>query len=367
MKSLKEYFELLTEKDSWDEKGQYLGNGSVTSHKKKILKTHSKTYPKKPISKSSDHSSSNDLASTLWNKMAYGDKSKPSNLKSKGAKPKPKLSDSSSAFDKGLKAAQSQPNALAAKTGTEARDKARQMGLEYYGFGYWGRNDKVLYHTEGGELKPVNSKHYVVTAQKKHAHKSQPSKDSYNYKAVPSTTPYDKLYSHAAKVEKSLTKKEKYSLDEYVNSSSGINAQLAQGNKPDWNDWSSDIKNLDNIMKKSKMPEDVTVYRGIPSINLARKMIEELKKSNFIHIPTFMSTSFSPDAARGFQSYNNYMVIKISAGSSALPVHYSDDRSGFEGEYEVILPRDSVLKLVRVEKRKGMGADANYRFIFELQ
>ena len=316
----------------------------------------------------------NDLASTLWNKMAYGDKSKPSpqakdkkNLKPKGAKPKPKLSDSSSAFDKGLKAAQSKPNVLAAKSGTEARDKARQMGLEYYGFGYWGRNDKVLYHTEGGELKPVNSKHYVVTAQKKHTHKSQPSKEGYNYKPIPSTTPYDKLYSHAAKVEKSLTKKEKYSLDEYVNSSSGINAQLAQGNKPDWNDWSSDIKNLDNIMKKSKMPEDVTVYRGIPSINLARKMIEELKKSNFIHIPTFMSTSFSPDAARGFQSYNNYMVIKISAGSSALPVHYSDERYSFEGEYEVILPRDSVLKLVRVEKRKGMGADANYRFIFELQ
>ena len=109
----------------------------------------------------------NDLASTLWNKMAYGDKSK--------SKPKPKLSDSSSAFDKGLKAAQSKPNVLAAKSGTEARDKARQMGLEYYGFGYWGRNDKVLYHTEGGELKPVNSKHYVVTAQKKHAHKKSPA------------------------------------------------------------------------------------------------------------------------------------------------------------------------------------------------
>lgn len=267
------------------------------------------------------------------------------------------------------------------KSGTSARDRAKSMGLEYYGFGYWGRNDKVLYHTEGGELKPVDSKHYVVTAQKKHNNQAVTKKGMFSsvYK-VPSTTDHATFLKHAAEVEKSLKPKERMALEDYVSNSSGINGQLvdmAKGtfDKDDtWNDFTPEITHLDNVMKKSVMPTDTVVYRGIPSRSIAKKMIEELKKTNLIHMPTFVSTSFSPDSARGFQYQDNYMIIKIPEGANALPIHYGKTKKSFESEFEVVLPRDSVLKLVRVEKRparkgtsKSEENESNYRFIFELQ
>lgn len=339
MIGLKRY---LLEKDKWSETGEYLGNDDYPEEK------HFKTKQ------------------TMF-------KPSKSNLKKK----KPKIYEP---IVNKVNTKNTDP-LYQQKSGASAKERAKAMGLEYYGFGYWGRNDKVLYHTEGGELKPVNSKHYVVTAKTSHANKPGKSRYGTSIYKIPSSTNHDAFLKHAAEVEKKLSAKEKMVLSDYIGSSSGINGQLVDMAKGRfhaddvWNDFTPEIVHMDNIMKKSVVPTDTVVYRGIPSQSIAKKMAEELKNTNLIHMPTFLSTSFSPDAAQGFQHMNNYMIIKVPEGANALPVHYAGGkRKGFATEYEVILPRDSVLKLVRVDKRpmpaaysKDSRESYGYRFIFELQ
>lgn len=309
---------------------------------------------------------------------AYMEKLKKSKEEKQKAKQKTKQSTEKSSSPK-IKS-----NLYAQHKDHAARDAAHKMGLEYYGFGYWGRNDKVLYKTEFNKLVPVDSKHYLVTT---HARKEHPKHTSWDTDQISKLVDYKKILSDAGIVVKKLTPDEKQSVEDYVEDSSSINLYLNldankrknMDKKPSWHNenwdgrWISpaeQITHLDSAIAKYTTSGSLTVYRGLGP-QLAKKIEEELKTKNLIRINNYLSTSVSPRIANTFGS--SMMIILIPSGSNVLPVTNKGTSVGglgnnekYEGEKEIILPRDSTLRLVRIENRKTGWKGKRIRYIFEL-
>lgn len=120
-------------------------------------------------------------------------------------------------------------------------------------------------------------------------------------------------------------------------------------------DWSDDadamdnVKYLDSAFAKAALPTDLTLYRGLTGHRGNDKV------GDVVTLNTFVSTSMNPKAARDFahqvkdksKDSEPLMIIRAPKGSKALYVY---DYSFHKHEQEVLLNRNTKLKLIRIEK-----------------
>lgn len=100
------------------------------------------------------------------------------------------------------------------------------------------------------------------------------------------------------------------------------------------------VKQIDAAMAKSKIPEDVLVYRGVVG--------DMPRLGQKVRDPAYQSTSLDEKVAEGFAGANGYKLeIEVPAGQHAVYV------SGVMGgaEAEILLPRGTTLQVVKITGR----------------
>lgn len=150
----------------------------------------------------------------------------------------------------------------------------------------------------------------------------------------PKTTP-----SYGKELWNDLTEDQQEALTNYTLNSDGINAKLRNGHGGGDDD-------LDAVFKKSKTPNDMTVYRGIdydPEWSVGEEVADK----------AYMSTSKGKTTALGFATNhgktNGGVVVKISLpqGSSAIDMNPA---STSYAESEILLPRGTKFRIVDVDE-----------------
>jgi hypothetical protein len=168
-----------------------------------------------------------------------------------------------------------------------------------------------------------------------------------NPQYVPTKEDYKNFFDVKVDVQ-DLSESEKSSLWSYQHdddfSSEGDRAQIRSG------DWEGN-KTLDSAISKSKLLEDVTLYRGLKVDEATYKTFLSKKAGNLDIDSGYMSTSHSEGVAKNFsEAYGpgKKVLYKINmpAGSSAIKISdYTDD---YEEELEFVLPRNTPLKISNI-------------------
>lgn len=99
------------------------------------------------------------------------------------------------------------------------------------------------------------------------------------------------------------------------------------------------VKHLDEYLKKSSIPEDITVYRGIRG-EFAKIIKSVVMEGTKLIDRGFISTSTISDTADNFGHGGLMMKISLKKGQMGAAIGHM---SGHSGEYEVLLPRNSAL------------------------
>lgn len=124
-----------------------------------------------------------------------------------------------------------------------------------------------------------------------------------------------------------------------------INYDLRNGKKP-----GRDAKLLDSALKKSMLPKNITVYRGM---ELDLKTVFKMKEKGKFRDKGFVSTSLNKSAAMDFTGeFDNaipvFAKIKLPKGYRAAYL----DRILESGEREVLLPRGRAFKITKMRIKK---------------
>lgn len=150
----------------------------------------------------------------------------------------------------------------------------------------------------------------------------------------------DKLVESAPKFNKTelehsheYTKSSHYLNKDLIAKASGAKRTLSHDNK-------TSVKHLDAALhsNKAKLKHEVHVYHGIKHWHPG----EEARKNNgYVKIPTYLSTSTNKYVAHRF-SDRHILHIHMKPGDKG---RYVDHISKHRGEHEMLLPRNTVLKL----------------------
>lgn len=114
------------------------------------------------------------------------------------------------------------------------------------------------------------------------------------------------------------------------------------------------INNIDRAFEQSIVSSNITSWRGVGQKELER-ILSSLGVDNLsnaigkeITQPIFMSTTRSEEVGKGFSGKNGFVYkINIPKGSKALAL---DDTSLVPNEYEVLLNRDSKLRIDAIDE-----------------
>jgi len=123
------------------------------------------------------------------------------------------------------------------------------------------------------------------------------------------------------------------------------------------------IPDIDRLVAKAVVPENITVYRGVEAEVAAALFGDDLTKVVGAEIidKAYMSTTAVKDWSAAFakaRSGESAVVLEIVVpkGSSALHVGSSIEAT-FAGELEFLLPRGTRLRVVGVERNAARGLD----------
>lgn len=137
------------------------------------------------------------------------------------------------------------------------------------------------------------------------------------------------------------------SLDKYVGIwSDPINGYLRAGEP---SPFTKEIADLDNVIGRSTLDEDTTLYRGADGSG----WLHGIKPGSTLSDPAFLSTSADHDVASGFADMAvspYFFEISVPAGSNVLDVRKhskNKDIAALESEY--LLPRNSEIVVESVE------------------
>lgn len=150
---------------------------------------------------------------------------------------------------------------------------------------------------------------------------------------------------------KELTKEDRKVLDYYVMDAGAYDINYVLRNAdviPTENDKRA-IKDLTEAISKSKLNDDIEVYRYISNENV----FYNLSVGDIYEDKGFMSTTYSDttDRENNFADYKIKAVINAKKGDNALDVSPIYDELAHEGEEEreIIFNKNQKLKLVKVE------------------
>ncbi len=157
---------------------------------------------------------------------------------------------------------------------------------------------------------------------------------------------YDLSEGHTSK----LSGKQKEAAQTYTGSDyQDINGGLRKGKVP--REHASTVKHLDSAISQSKLPENTVLYRGM---SMSPEMSAKIKPGATFSDPAYTSTSINPTIPDSFArgEGKTLMRIKANKGQSGLAVN---NVSQFDGEHEILLPRNTGYRVTNVYKDKKTG------------
>ncbi len=188
-------------------------------------------------------------------------------------------------------------------------------------------------------------------------------------------------------IKEDFTGEEEYAVYEYqgslyevINKFSRENPNYKAGDKPSpegggfyLDSTLNAVDNLDKAFDKSALGQDLTVYRGAYISENNYQAALSLKEGDLLNDFGYLSTSANPEIAKGFAKLlpgydfpgeadedGNWIPdtsrtpvlykINLKAGQSALRVRDHTGQTDFLNEEEVLLPRNSKLKVTKISK-----------------
>jgi len=298
---------------------------------------------------------------------------------------------------------------LLEKAANPATIMGKSMGLEYLGFGYWGRNH-IATHKENEDrtwLEPLEKKQKIIKSHKlkklnidfatnydqeapKHKFSSDLNytskvktgvgsmatphskwdSETQSYKQVPSEAlkysslnrfDLPKLIADSHEQYEKLKPNEKTALRRYTEDLYGpLNGALrrmarivsGEGRGDQFNSERIEFAgDMDDAFKKLRLPQELVVYRGA-----SPEEVEKFAKGKVIDVQQYLSTSISAPRAYTFNTGQHLLAIRVPKGHRGI---FAAGISSYEGENEVILDRGMQLKVVRIEAKipGGMKGD----------
>lgn len=106
------------------------------------------------------------------------------------------------------------------------------------------------------------------------------------------------------------------------------------------------VESVDKVFEHSKIPETVTVYRGVPK-KIADKIIHS---DRIFEDEGFVSTSYLKEKAELFGG-SHILEIEVPAGSKAIDMKTALPHARWEDwEEELLLPRNSRFEIVKIDE-----------------
>lgn len=169
-------------------------------------------------------------------------------------------------------------------------------------------------------------------------------------------------FSEACGKKVKLTERQREAIAEFQVSSAEMNHRLRAGD--DRTD-GYNIKDIDAALKKSELPDDAVLFRGVSGESIAALGIAESNPDALremvgttVSDPAYLSVTADQSvmtkfarSADGNQGIG--IIIKAASGSKALPVSAANTEYG-NRESEFILPRNTMLKVTGVMERNGL-------------
>jgi len=139
-----------------------------------------------------------------------------------------------------------------------------------------------------------------------------------------------------------LSNEEKDAIKDYTGDGySNINNILRQGADPSWSlvkeIQERYVQHLDTALNRSVIPENVTAQRVVGS-----DMIDLFKEGSFFRDKGYISTSINPQ-----HSWQNSIRLFVDLPKGA-PGGFVEDLTSVPHEYEVLLPRNSVMRVDQI-------------------
>lgn len=216
---------------------------------------------------------------------------------------------------------------------SDVRQQATAMGLDYFGFGRYGRDKSVTHLAHNGTLIPFHSP-VGVKQSKDWKGKERVELDQEGDK--PSSTLMhkdnirftDKTFKdHNKLVIKSLSDEEDDALGALLKGKlDKANITIRRGLNVRNQDHANNLSILDTTMDKFKTPIPVTIYRATGTTNY--------KKGNDYEFKGFLKGTIDPEKVDG----NHILAIDVPQGAIGV---YNDN-----GSKDFVLPRGTRIKIL---------------------
>lgn len=144
----------------------------------------------------------------------------------------------------------------------------------------------------------------------------------------------------------------RYKLNNYSDINNYLRKGIVFGDTAENKSWIEDnIKNIDSLMEKSKLTDDITTYRYVSNGYAESVLLPNVGKT--VHEPGYMSTSYLEGVAKTAGNGNGaYMTIDVPKGTGIADL--DSLATGDMMEYEVLLERGLDMTVEKHEKRDGM-------------
>lgn len=220
-----------------------------------------------------------------------------------------------------------------AKQGT-IKAQAQSMGLEYFGFGRYGKSGQVTYLAHNGRLIPFHSPVKVTKSKnwkgkediKLDQTKDRPSKTLISSGEVKHIDQTLRDYNH--EIINDIDDDQKNAIGALFSGKlDKINQSLMQGKNARHEEYAELVRILDNLMVQVKIPIALTAYRHTNQSNY------QLSKKYFFN--GYVKCSIDPSiiAEQGY----NIIAIEMAKGAHGI---YNDS-----GKKEIVLPRHSTIRI----------------------
>lgn len=228
------------------------------------------------------------------------------------------------------------------------------------------------YHDERGRFASANSyASFTYKPGKSRAHdlaiqRHQQRVAEKPKKAKPKELKTEKAFDQHAKKyenwEKTLSRSEREAIGRYETESFAFNHKLRNLDPADYDPYMfgepatrKEYKAMDSALAKSKVQDDVVVFRSIPDVNA----LGDLSKLSGATIKDkgYASTSLDKNAAMEYGPGDAGIICKINVkkGSPGAYISGIKDKNGrdFTRNREILLPRDAQFKVVNVSRGNG--------------
>jgi len=219
------------------------------------------------------------------------------------------------------------------KTGEE---QAKEKGLTHFGMGRFGDGKNLTHIIHKGSLIPVVNPRKVtdtVDYQNKRRVTVEPQKEHplEKLRSEKATKSLEKtLKDHNKELAKNLDKEEEDAVGSYI--SGKLDTALAsvkRGHNPRDPETQKKIQKFDDLLKKNKTPESMSIYRPTN--------LDNLEKGKSYSFQSYLSGSLDP---KEVEAHGKHLIhIEIPKGHPGL---YNDRKKG----KEYVLPRQSIIHVV---------------------